>query len=64
MLDVYVDEEQFILHDLKFRIRQAIIFNDLDRAQKMLSEYESSISKPTQIEKQFIILCKTLANTR
>lgn len=64
MLDVYVDEEQFILHDLKFKIRQAIIFNDLDRTQKMLSEYESSISKPTQIEKQFIILCKTLANTR
>ena len=63
MLDIYVDEKQFILHDLKFRIRQAIILNALDKAQNMLSEYENSISKPTQIEKQFIILCKTLANT-
>ena len=62
MLDSYVDERQFHLHNQKFKIRQAIILNKLDVAKLLLSEYISSISKPTQIERQFIILCETLAN--
>lgn len=32
MLDVYVDEKQFRLHELKFQIRQAIILNQLETA--------------------------------
>lgn len=62
MLDSYVDEKQFYLHDLKFNIRQAIILNHLDTAKSLLAEYINSVPKPTQIERQFIILCKTLVN--
>lgn len=64
MLDVYVDAKQFHLHELKFQIRQAIILNQLETAQKMLIEYECYIEKPTPIEIQFIILCKTLTNSQ
>ena len=63
MLDVCVDEKQFHLHELKFQIRQAIILNQMDFAEKMLVEYESCTNKPTQIEQQFIILCRTIINT-
>ena len=50
MLDVYVDEKQFRLHELKFQIRQAIILNQLETAQNLLIEYERYIEKPIQIE--------------
>lgn len=62
MLDVYVDDKQFYLHELKFRIRQAIILNELHSANDLLTEYVKELTKPTQIERQFIILCETLAN--
>lgn len=64
MLDIYVDERQFQLHELKFQIRQAIILNQLETAQRMLVEYESYIEKPNQIEIQFVILCRTLSNSK
>lgn len=63
MLDVYVDEKQFRLHELKFQIRQAIILNQLETAQNLLIEYERYIEKPIQIEIQFIILCRTLSDS-
>lgn len=64
MLDAYVDEKQFYLHDLKYRIRQAIILNKLADAKLLLSEYEQLVVNPTQIDRQFLILCCTLANTK
>lgn len=63
MLDAYVDDKQFYLHDLKFRIRQAIILNKLNDANIMIVEYKRNVPNPTQIERQFIILCETLANS-
>lgn len=63
MLDVYVDEKQFHLHELKYRIRQAIILNQLLEAQNLLFQYEGRIDNPTPIERQFIILIGTLSRT-
>lgn len=63
MLDAYVDDKQFYLHDLKFKIRQAIILNKLNDANIMIVEYKRNVPNPTQIERQFIILCETLANS-
>ena len=60
MLDTYVDEKQFHLHDLKFKIRQAIILNDNKTANTLLIQYIEGVPNPTQIEQQFIILCETL----
>ena len=62
MLDTYVDEKQFYLHDLKFKIRQAIILNQLGDANNLLIEYVQCVTNPSQIDKQFIILCETLVN--
>ena len=62
-LDAYVDDKQLYLHDLKFRIRQAIILNKLNNANSLLIEYIRDVPNPTQIEKQFIILCETLVNS-
>ena len=63
MLDTYVDEKQFYLHDQKFRIRQAIILNNMCEAKRLLSAYIREVSNPTQIEEQFIIMCETLTNS-
>ena len=56
MLDTYVDEKQFHLHDLKFKIRQAIILNDNKTANTLLIQYIEEVPNPTQIE-QHSLFC-------
>lgn len=61
-LNAYVDEKQFYFHELKFKIRQALILNQPESARELLLEYEENLEKPAQIDKQFILLYQTLLN--
>lgn len=59
-LDCYVDEKEFYIHELKFKIRQAIMLKQMDEAEELLQSYEKSVETPTQIDKQFLILSRIL----
>lgn len=58
--DAYVDEKAFRLHELKFKIRQAVILNQIDSAKKLLDAFEQQADKSSRITQQFILLYRTL----
>lgn len=60
MLDTYVDEKTFYLHELKYQIRQAVILHQPGRAKKLLDEFEKSAEKESRISQQFRILYRTI----
>ena len=39
MLQSYVDEEDFVAHEMKFKIREAYIENDATKAQELLQQF-------------------------
>lgn len=59
---VYVDRNELQRHELKYKIRQAVLFNQLQNAREYLDKYIQLTDKPTQIESQFIILYGTLTD--
>lgn len=61
-LDSFVDEEEYAIHELKFRIRQTYISKDFNYARKLLNEYEQIIAerKSNKINNQFLMLYKVL----
>lgn len=60
MLQSYVDENDFVAHELKFKIRQAYIEKDATKAQELLQQFEALVAKPSAIDEQFIILNNVL----
>lgn len=60
MLESYVDEDDFLAHDLKFKIRQAYIEGDMPTAQHLLLQFEQLVAKPSKIDVQFITLYRVL----
>ncbi len=56
MLQSYVDEADFVAHELKFKIRQAYIEKDATKAQELLQQFKALVAKPTAIDEQFILL--------
>lgn len=62
LLDSFVDEEEYNIHELKFRIRQAYISKDFEQSKKLLNEYEEMIAgrKNDSINNQFLTLYKVL----
>lgn len=59
--DAYVDEQAFLLHELKYKIRQAIILNQTQDAKKLLALYTQKADPASRIAQQFILLYQTLA---
>lgn len=57
-LNFYVDEREFYIHELKFRIRQAYISKQIDQAKELLKEFEELLQNPSQVDEQFLILHK------
>lgn len=62
MLDTYVDTKVFILHELKFQIRQAVIMNQPERAKDLLNRFEQQADCHGQMAKQFLLLYRTLVS--
>ena len=59
MLDSYIDETAFALHELRYRIRQAFILERFEKARELLDEYEGKADKSSKVSKQFILLYRT-----
>ncbi len=60
MLQSYVDESDFVAHEMKFKIRQAYIENDATKAQELLQQFEALVTKPSAVDEQFIMLHNVL----
>ena len=60
MLQSYVTESEFLAHELKFKIRQSYMEKDVTTARKLLQQFEAIVTKPSPIEKQFVLLHRVL----
>lgn len=58
--DFYIDKNDFLLHELKYKIRQAYIEQNIVLSKKYLEEYKYMLVNKTQIDQQFLILYETL----
>lgn len=59
-LDYFTDKQDFLIHELKFKIRHAYIEKDFELAKQLLNDLEALFLAPSSIDKQFAILYKTL----
>lgn len=59
-MDFFSDKQTFLLHEIKIKTRYAYIAEDYPLAKKWLDEFETMLDNPTNIDKQFLILYKTL----
>lgn len=60
VFDEYVDEKTLMQHEMKFKIRHAIINNQLDKARLLLTEYEANSDPDSRIDQQFVELCSVI----
>ena len=58
----FVDEKTILLHDLKFRIRHAIMTKNLGEARRLLAEYEVNSDPNSRTDRQFIVLYSVITN--
>lgn len=63
-MDFFSDKQTFLLHELKIKTRYAYIAEDYSLAKKRVDEFECLLDNPTNIDKQFSILYKTLLNQK
>lgn len=63
-LDFFTDKQDFLIHELKFKIRQAYVAKDFLLANRLLDEYEDLISNESNIDQQFRMLYHTLLNLK
>lgn len=63
-LDFFTDKQEFIIHELKFKTRQAYIDKKYPLARKLLNELEDVLEKPTKIDRQFVLLHQILLNQK
>ena len=63
-LDYFTDKQDFIIHELKFKTRQAYIDKKYSLAIKLLDELQAMLEKPTIIDRQFVLLHQILLNQK
>lgn len=63
-LDFFTDKKDFLVYELKFKVRQAYIANNYSLARKFMEELEAMLDKPTKIDKQFLLLHQVLLNQK
>lgn len=63
-LDFFTDKQDFLIHELKFKIRQAYVLTDYSLTKQLLDEYEKLISETSKIDQQFFQLYQTLLNIK
>lgn len=61
-IDFFTDKQSFLLHDFKYKIRQAYIDKNYDLARKNLEEFCKISNNPSKIDEQFLILYQILLN--
>lgn len=63
-LDFFTDKKDFLIHELKFKIRHAYIENDFPRCRKLLQELCAVLDERNPIDEQFVCLYDTLLNQK
>ena len=63
-LDFFTDRQDFIIHELKFKIRQAFMAKDVAQTEHLLGEYKNLIKGDSTIDQQFFSLYRTLINMK
>ena len=63
-LDFFTDKKDFLIHELKFKIRHAYIENDFVRCRKLLQELCAVLDERNPIDEQFVCLYDTLLNQK
>lgn len=61
-LDFFADRQDFRIHELKFKIRQAYVARNYPFAEICLNEFVSLVGEGMRIDQQFFILYQTLLN--
>lgn len=59
-LDFFTDKQDFLIHELKFKVRQAYVAKDYLLAKCLIAEYAKLICSESKIDKQFLLLYHTL----
>ena len=59
-----VDENTLYLHELKFKIRQAVINYRYAEAQELIRDYAAKTDMGSPVERQFVLINSTLANKK
>ena len=59
-----VDENTLYLHELKFKIRQAVINYRYAEAQELIGDYAAKTDMDSPVERQFVLINSTLANKK
>lgn len=59
-LDYFTEKKEFVIYELKFKIRQAYFSREYLLTQTLLTEYSKLISKDSNIDQQFFILYHSL----
>lgn len=63
-LYAYVDEHTLFLHELRFKIRQAIILSDFEEARESLEKYKQNMDLKSPSELQFFMLNNILISSQ
>ncbi len=61
-MDYFTDKREFILHELKFKIRQAYVFEDRAQAKQQLEIFRKTYKIGIQSDTQFVMLYDVLLN--
>lgn len=61
-MDFFTDKQDFIIHELKFKTRQAYVAKNYPLARKYMEELESILDNPTKIDRQFVLLHEIMLN--
>ena len=59
-MDYFTDKQDFIIHELKFKTRQAFITGNHTQAKIYLEKLEAVLGAPTKIDRQFVKLHQVL----
>lgn len=59
-MDFFTDKRDFLIHELKFKTRLAYMVKNYSLARHRLDELEQVLDKPTQIDRQFVLLYQIL----
>lgn len=59
-LDFFTDKQDFLIHQTKIKMRYAYISGDYSLVKQYLEKFEHLLKNPTKIDKQFLILFKTM----
>lgn len=59
-LDFFTDKQDFLIHQTKIKMRYAYLSGDYTCVKQHLENFERLLDNPTNIDKQFLILFKTM----